>query len=126
MADGLGGHAAGHGTTLTAMLLPGGRAALAHVGDSCTFRLRDGQLRQIAEHHSRHLAWDVGLFASVLARHLDGRLDRSADIGLRDLWIGGRYLLCSDGLSPVVDDRTHRNALTSCAASANVSASWPP
>jgi PPM family protein phosphatase len=41
----------------------------------------------------------------VLARYLDGRLDRSADLGVRDLRAGDRYLLCSDGLSPVVDDR---------------------
>ena len=55
---------------------------------------------------------DVGLLAPVLARHLGGRPDRSAGIGLLDLRAGGRYLLCSGGLSPVVDDRTHRNVLT--------------
>jgi hypothetical protein len=43
-------------------------------------------------------------FARVLARHLDDRPDRPAGIGLR---AGGRYLLCSGGLSPTVEtDRT--------------------
>ena len=103
----------GMGTTLTAMLFSGDRAAVAHIGDSRAFRLRDGQLRQITEDHTiGKLVWDADFLAPVLARHLDGRPDRSADLGVRDLRAGDRYLLCSDGLSPVVDDRTLRDALT--------------
>jgi len=103
----------GMGTTLTAMLFSGDRAALAHIGDSRAFRLRDGRLRQITEDHTiGNLVWDAGFLAPVLARYLDGRPDRSADLGLRDLRAGDRYLLCSDGLSPVVDDRTLRDVLT--------------
>ena len=72
------------GTTLTAMLFSGGRAALAHIGDSRAFRLRGGQLRQITEDHTiGNLVADAGLLAPVLARHLDGRPDRSAGMGLR-------------------------------------------
>ena len=41
----------GMGTTLTAILRAGDRFALAHIGDSRAFRLRDGQLRQITEDH---------------------------------------------------------------------------
>ena len=33
--------------------------------------------------------------------------DRSADVGLRGLRIGDRYLPCADGPGPVMDDRTH-------------------
>ena len=33
-------------------------------------------------------------------------------MGLQDLRAGDRYLLCTGGLSPVVDDRPHRNVLT--------------
>jgi len=106
----------GMGTTLTAMLFSGDRVALAHVGDSRAFRLRDGQLRQITEDHTiGNLVWDAGSLAPVLARYLDGRPDRSADLGVRDLRAGDRYLLCSDGLSPVVDDGTLRDVLTSAA-----------
>ena len=54
---------------------------------------------------------DAGLLAPVLARHLGGRPGRPADTGLRDLRAGGRYLLCSGGLSPAVDDRPLRNVL---------------
>ena len=113
-------------TTLTAMLFSGGRAALAHQRLP-RIRLRSGRLRPITEDHTiGNSCLDVGLLALVLARHLDGRPDRSADMGLRDLRAGDRYLLCPDGLSPVVDDRPHLNVLTLRAASADASASWPP
>ncbi len=109
----------GMGTTLTAMLFSGDRAALAHIGDSRAFRLRDGHLRQITEDHTiGNLVWDAGMLAPVLARYLDGRPDRSVDLGLRDLRAGDRYLLCSDGLSPVADDGTLRDVLTSAAGPA--------
>jgi PPM family protein phosphatase len=93
----------GMGTTLTAMLWSGDTAALVHIGDSRAFRLRDGQLRQITEDHVLgNLVSNAGPLAPVLSRYLDGRPDRSPDLGLRDLRTGDRYLICSDGLSPVV------------------------
>jgi len=91
------------GTTLTAMLWSGNTAALVHIGDSRAFRLRDGQLRQITEDHVMgNLVSNAGPLAPVLSRYLDGRPDRSPDLGLRELRAGDRYLICSDGLSPVV------------------------
>src|SRR5207344_1779392 len=42
----------GMGTTLTAMLVHGGRAHLVHAGDSRCYVFRDGQLRQLTEDHS--------------------------------------------------------------------------
>jgi protein phosphatase len=93
----------GMGTTLTAMLWSGDTAVLAHIGDSRAFRLRDGQLRQITEDHVLgNLVSNAGPLAPVLSRYLDGRPDRSPDLILRDLRAGDRYLICSDGLSPVV------------------------
>jgi protein phosphatase len=93
----------GMGTTLTAMLLSGAAAALVHIGDSRAFRLRDGQLRQITEDHVLgNLVSNAGSMAPVLSRYLDGRPDRSPDLGLLELRVEDRYLICSDGLSPVV------------------------
>jgi serine/threonine protein phosphatase PrpC len=40
------------GTTLTAMLFSGSRAALTHIGDSRAFRLCGGQLRPITKDHA--------------------------------------------------------------------------
>jgi hypothetical protein len=109
----------GMGTTLTAMLCSGGRAAVAHIGDSRAFRLRGGQLRQITNDHTiRNLVIDEGLLAPTLPLHLDGRPDRSADMEPRDLRAGDRYLQYIGRLSPVVDDRPQRNVL--------ISAPYPP
>ena len=83
----------GMGTTLTAMLWSGDCAALVHIGDSRAFRLRDGQLRQITEDHILgNLVSNAGSLAPVLSRYLDGRPDRSPDLGLCELRPGDRYL----------------------------------
>lgn len=104
----------GMGTTLTAMLWSGDQAAFAHIGDSRAFRLRKGQLRQITEDHTiGKLVSDADFLAPVLSRYLDGRPDRSPDLGLRELRAGDRYLLCSDGLSPVMSPDVIREVLTS-------------
>ena len=74
----------GMGTTLTALLFSGGRSALVHIGDSRAFQFRSGRLRPITEDQMiGKPRRDVGLLASVLAQHLDGRPDHSADTGLR-------------------------------------------
>ena len=109
------------------MLFSGGRAALTHVLDSRAFQLRGCRLRPITEDHTLgNLTWSPGLLAPVLERYLDDRLDRSADLSLRDLRTCGRYLLRTDGLSPVADDRPHFYVLTLRAASTDAPASWPP
>jgi hypothetical protein len=46
-----------------------------------------------------------------LPRHLEARPGRPADMSLLDLSADDRYLQCTNRLSPVVDDRTHRNVL---------------
>ena len=104
-------------TTLTAMLFSGGRAAL----DS---RSRSAPQRSASEDQA------IGnLVATSAARASHGTWTAgrpSGRYGLRDLRAGGRYLLCSGGLSPVVDDRPHQNVLILRAASADAPASWPP
>jgi PPM family protein phosphatase len=85
------------------MLWSGNTAALVHIGDSRAFRLQDGQFHQITEDHVLgNLVSNAGSLAQVLSRYLDGRPDRSPDLGLRELRVGDRYLICSDGLSPIV------------------------
>ena len=104
------------GTTLTAMLWSDNRFALAHIGDSRAFRLRDSELDQITEDHIMgKLVSNPGFLAPVLSRYLDGRPDRSPDLSIREARPGDRYLLCSDGLSPVVDTEAIRDVLVSAA-----------
>jgi hypothetical protein len=65
----------------------------------------------------------AGLFAPVLARHLDGRPGRPADMGPQ---VDGRVQLRSaDSVQSQTTDRTGMYQL-SRAASADASASWPP
>jgi protein phosphatase len=107
----------GMGTTLTAVLRTGERLAVAHIGDSRAFRLRRGQLRQITEDHvMSNLVSNAGGLAEYIVRFLDGRPDRSPDLILRDLQPGDRYMLCSDGLSPVVGDDAVCEALAAASA----------
>jgi PPM family protein phosphatase len=103
------------GTTLTAMLWAGDTYALAHIGDSRAYLLRDGQLRQLTEDHAlANLVANAGavpFLAPVMTRFLDGRPDRSPDISVRQARPGDRYLLCSDGLTAVVPDQAIHDAL---------------
>ncbi|TNY35691.1 PP2C family protein-serine/threonine phosphatase [Thermomonospora catenispora] len=104
------------GTTLTAMLWSGRHIALAHIGDSRGYMLRNGELFQITQDHTmeRLLNPQAGpdeqsehsRLSHVLYRVLDGREDRDPDLRRREALLGDRYLLCSDGLSGVVDAQT--------------------
>jgi PPM family protein phosphatase len=110
---------AGMGTTLVAMLWSDTIAALANVGDSRAYHLRDRtRLIQITEDHTYgNLIADAPSVPNLrarLARFLDGRADgRSPDIITLDLHPGDRYLLCSDGLSAVVPTRSILDTMAS-------------
>ena len=105
----------GMGTTLEAMLWTGEHFVTAHIGDSRAYRLRDGELTQLSHDHTfvQSLV-DEGKLSteearihphrSLLLRVLLGRADNEPDIGQLEGQVGDRYLLCSDGLTDMVDD----------------------
>ncbi|MFI6452860.1 PP2C family protein-serine/threonine phosphatase [Streptosporangium amethystogenes] len=112
----------GMGTTLTLMLWNGSRVALAHIGDSRAYLLRNGDLYQITYDHTlvQTLMDDGRITAEEAARHphrsillqvLDGSENLELDLSLRDAEVGDRYLLCSDGLSGVVEAERLRQVL---------------
>jgi protein phosphatase len=109
---------AGMGSTLTAMLWSGRHVAVANVGDSRAYLLRDRVLREITEDHVL-----ANLVASpmpartggYLVRYLDARPGWSPDLTLRAARPGDRYLICSDGLSGVVGPDVIRHVLTDAA-----------
>ncbi|PRI12353.1 Stp1/IreP family PP2C-type Ser/Thr phosphatase [Leucobacter massiliensis] len=107
---------AGLGTTFTGFITVGDRLALAHIGDSRLYLLRDNQLRQITKDHTfvQRLV-DSGKITeeeakthprrSVLMRVL-GDVDASPqiDTDVLDTRPGDVWLLCSDGLCGYVED----------------------
>ncbi|MFD8816961.1 MerR family transcriptional regulator [Streptomyces sp. NPDC059627] len=102
------------GTTLTALLWTGSRLALAHIGDSRAYLLRDGELFRITHDHSvvQSLIDEGRLTPAeaeshpqrmLLAKALGGAAD-TPDLKLHEVRAGDRYLLCSDGLTRAVPD----------------------
>jgi serine/threonine protein phosphatase PrpC len=106
---------AGMGSTLTALLWSGSGLAVANIGDSRAYLLRRGMLRQITEDHvlSKLVASpappEIGEY---LVRFLDGRPGWSPDLTLWNAMPGDRYLICSDGLSGVLNHDVIRHVLT--------------
>ena len=107
----------GMGTTLEALLWTGEHFVTAHIGDSRSYRLRDGELSQLNRDHSfvQSLVDEGKLTAqearthphrSLLLRVLLGRADNEPDISQLAGQAGDRYLVCSDGLTDMVDDAT--------------------
>ncbi|MEU7804584.1 MerR family transcriptional regulator [Micromonospora arborensis] len=101
-------------TTLTALLRSGSQLALVHIGDTRAYLLRGGELSLLTQDHTWVQAQvDQGKLdreqaaahpqRAVLVRALGGGQQVEADLALRTALPGDRYLLCSDGLSAVVD-----------------------
>ena len=116
----------GMGTTITAVLVQGDRAHLAHVGDSRAYLFRDGALRQLTEDHTMVQEMvrrgqltpaqaDNHPQRSIITRALGAEGDLDVDELAVDLRPGDRLLLCSDGLSGMVPDAAIAGALAEAA-----------
>ena len=105
----------GMGTTLTMLrwLEDQSRFAVAHIGDSRCYLLRQGELQQVTHDHTmvqalvddgRMPAEQAALHPrrSMLMRALQAGSSPEPDLFLLEAQPGDRYLLCSDGLSDVV------------------------
>ncbi len=114
----------GLGTTVTAILRSGSSLAMAHIGDSRGYLLRDGVLDQVTSDHTfvQHLV-DTGRISQADAeshpkRNLVLRVlgdidaDVPVDISVREARVGDRWMLCSDGLSGVVSRATMLTTLS--------------
>jgi serine/threonine protein phosphatase PrpC len=106
----------GMGTTCTTLWLDLPYALIAHVGDSRAYLLRDGELVQLTQDHS----WVADRVRQGLLSEEEARNHRwrnvitnalgsfsSARVDLVGLKVrpGDVFLLCSDGLSGVLEDR---------------------
>ncbi len=111
---------AGMGTTVSALVMVDDYAVIGHIGDSRIYLYRDDTLTQItADHTFVQRLVDSGRITpeearyhprrSVLMRVLgDMDPDPEVDSFIMPTQDGDRWLLCSDGLSGVVDDAPHR------------------
>jgi protein phosphatase len=106
---------AGMGTTLTALLADGDGLRLAHVGDSRAYMLRDGKLQRLTKDHTvvERLVDEGKLTAheaeihpqrSILTRALGVDESLLVDQGAIEPRPGDRLLLCSDGLTGMIDE----------------------
>lgn len=91
---------AGMGTTVVAAYVEDGRAVLASVGDSRIYQLRDGSLRQVTHDD----VWE-GSFGRSLSQALGGQGTIDTEIVELEFHPDDRLLLCSDGLTDMVDDQ---------------------
>lgn len=106
---------AGMGTTLTALLLTNGTAHLAHAGDSRAYLLRAGALQQVTNDHSVVAEQvragvltpeqaNASPYRHVITRALGSDEDVRAEVSDLRLREGDIFLLCTDGLTDMVDD----------------------
>jgi PPM family protein phosphatase len=107
--------ASGMGTTITAALVEDGSVTIGHVGDSRAYRYRDGRLEQLTDDHSlvNELMKSGKLSPaeaethpqrSVITRALGTDPDVDVDSMTLETQPGDVFLLCSDGLTTMVDD----------------------
>ncbi len=111
----------GMGCTAEMLVLTDDRFILGHIGDSRTYRFRDGQFKLLtADHTLVKQQLDQGLitreeadhhsFKNVILRAVGIQKNPALDVLRGHVYPGDIFLLCSDGLTDMVDDdmiKTH-------------------
>ena len=108
--------ASGMGTTMTVALVEGDTVAFGHVGDSRAYLIRDSKLEQVTEDHSlvAELVRSGKLSPedaethpqrSVITRALGTDPDVDPDTFSIPSRPGDLFMLCSDGLTSMVEDQ---------------------
>jgi PPM family protein phosphatase len=106
----------GTSTTATLALFDGTRLGIGHVGDSRAYLYRSGELSQLTHDHTfvqslideGRISADearVHPHRNLILKALDGIHEAEPDLFEVELVAGDHLLLCSDGVSGVLDDR---------------------
>jgi PPM family protein phosphatase len=114
---------AGMGCTAEILAMSGDDIFIGHVGDSRTYRLRNGELKQLSVDHSLvQEQIKQGLISEqdarnhamrhVILRAVGNKEPIELDLIKGKGLPGDIFLLCSDGLSDMIDDEAIRNCLT--------------
>jgi protein phosphatase len=104
----------GMGTTLTAVLVHGGRAHVVHAGDSRCYMFRDGHLKQLTDDHSwiaeqlrsgqiSETEAKNSKFRHVITKSIGFEREIEADMKSVPVSAGDCFLLCSDGMSNYIE-----------------------
>lgn len=112
----------GMGTTVVVTLFYDDRFTVAHVGDSRLYRLRDMELEQITRDHSlMQELIDRGFYTPEQARNSLNKnlvtraigIDENVQIDIQEdiVMTGDIYLLCSDGVSDMIEDSLIKSTL---------------
>ena len=105
----------GMGTTLVLGVFQEGRLTIGHIGDSRCYRLRGPEFIQITRDHSLlQEQMDAGLITAEQAATSSNKNLVTRALGVEDavqleinehkVQVGDLYLMCSDGLSDMMDD----------------------
>lgn len=117
-------HYSGMGTTLVLGVFQDGRVTLGHIGDSRCYRLRGAEFAQVTKDHSLlQEQLDAGLITPEQAATSINKNLVTRALGVEDAVLlevneyrvepGDIYLMCSDGLSDMVDDHDIATILAS-------------
>jgi serine/threonine protein phosphatase PrpC len=105
----------GMGTTVTAVLLRPRISFFAHVGDSRAYLFRDGTLRQLTDDHTLVAEQmraglispeqaRMSLYRHVITRSVGNRPEVHTDLGMFEVEKNDILLLCTDGLTEMVQE----------------------
>ena len=106
----------GMGTTASVLLISGSRYLIGQVGDSRVYLMRDGTLSQLTKDHSYvQEQVDAGFltpeqaryhpYSNVITRCVGASPDVEPDVYRGEVRNGDLFLVASDGLTGMVDDR---------------------
>ena len=112
----------GMGTTCTLIFVTESEIHLAHVGDSRAYLLRDGELSQLTEDHTLvgRMVKEGRLQPEEAERHPQRNIvtralgvDDNVDVDLTSIDVrkGDTVLICSDGLTSMIDARAIKDVL---------------
>ena len=115
---------AGMGTTLVVGVFQDARLILGHVGDSRCYRLRGTVMEQITKDHSMlQEQVDAGVLTPAQAAVAPGKnlltralgVEDTAEVEIHEHAVrdGDLYLMCSDGLTDMMDDQAIASVLGS-------------
>jgi serine/threonine protein phosphatase PrpC len=114
--------ASGMGTTMTVALVEDDRVAIGHVGDSRAYLIREGRLEQLTDDHSLVAELvrsgkltpeeaEIHPQRAVITRAVGTEPDVDVDTFSVQGEPGDLFLICSDGLTDMVDETTILDAV---------------